>query len=147
MIDTEGRIHVFDRAQLEVHYRSVPILKDHIAVSALLRAVPVPVEQIDEELKQYSKKRWTSQPAAPSAGCIFKNPGTDSAGKIIDEAGLKNLSVGKARVSDVHGNFIVNDGGATAQEVQELMKLIQEKIQTARNIALEPEVVILGENL
>jgi len=147
MIDYEGRIHVLDRDQLEVHYRSVPILKDHIAVSALLRAVPVPLEQIDEELKQYSKKRWTSQPAAPSAGCIFKNPGTDSAGKIIDEAGLKNLSVGKARVSDVHGNFIVNDGGATAQEVQELMKLIQEKIRTARNIALEPEVVILGENL
>ena len=52
---------------------------------------------------------------AKSAGCIFKNPEKCPAGKLVDELGLKNLSVGKARVSDVHGNFIVNDGGATAR--------------------------------
>jgi UDP-N-acetylmuramate--alanine ligase len=146
MIDLEGRVRELDRAAIEVAYRSVPVLKDHIAVGARLRVQPIPAAQIDEELKQYSKKRWASQPAAPSAGCIFKNPGVGSAGKIIDEAGLKNLSVGKARVSDVHGNFIVNDGGATAEEVQALMKQIQEKVKAIRDVDLEPEVIIIGEN-
>jgi UDP-N-acetylenolpyruvoylglucosamine reductase len=147
-VDREGRVHTFRRDELEVHYRSVPVLKDHIALSARLKAVPTPATQIDEELKQYSKKRWASQPAAPSAGCIFKNPGGGKgAGQIIDEGGLKNLSVGKARVSDVHGNFIVNDGGATAAEIQTLIGQVQERIKAASGIELETEVIVLGEDL
>jgi UDP-N-acetylenolpyruvoylglucosamine reductase len=58
---------------------------------------------------------------AASAGCIFKNPASIPAGKLIEELGLKNLSVGAARVSEVHGNFIVNDGGATAADVLTLI--------------------------
>jgi UDP-N-acetylenolpyruvoylglucosamine reductase len=143
--DREGKVRSLDRHEMEVRYRSVPILEDHIALSARIKAVPTPIEKIDEELKGFSKKRWTSQPAAPSAGCIFKNPAEGSAGKIIDESGLKNLIFGKARVSDVHANFIVNDGGASAMEIRELMKLVQQRVKEARGIELEPEVIILGE--
>ncbi|MDE1170800.1 MAG: UDP-N-acetylmuramate--L-alanine ligase [Verrucomicrobium sp.] len=145
VVDREGRVKTYDRHELEVRYRSVPLLEDHIALSARLRGTPTEPAKIDEELKTFSKKRWTSQPAAPSAGCIFKNPAEGSAGRIIDESGLKNLNFGKARVSDVHANFIVNDGGASAMEIRELMKMVQQRVKEARGIDLEPEVIILGD--
>ena len=71
-------------------------------------------------------KRKTTQPIAASAGCIFKNPALDTpAGKLVDSLGLKNANVGAARVSEVHGNFIVNDGGASADDVLALIAKIQ----------------------
>src|SRR5262249_25068564 len=96
-------------------------------------------------MQQFSRKRWESQPAAPSAGCIFKNPKTIPAGRLIDELGLKGARVGGAMVSDVHGNFIINDGHATAQDVLNLIEIIKERARSARGIDLETEVEILGE--
>ena len=144
-IDTMGHIHETKKSDLEIHYRSVPHFQSHIAVSARLKGKPSSKEEINEKLKKYSGKRWNSQPAAPSAGCIFKNPGPIPAGKLIDELGLKNLSVGPARVSEVHGNFIVNDGGATAEDVLQLISLIQNRAREARQIDLNTEVIVLGE--
>ena len=94
----------------------------------------------------FEKKRWSSQPAKPSAGCIFKNPEVVPAGKLIDELGLKGTRVGGACVSDVHGNFIVNDGGATAADVLRLIGIIRERARQERGIDLEPEVLILGKD-
>jgi UDP-N-acetylenolpyruvoylglucosamine reductase len=144
-IDLLGHVHEVNKADMEIHYRSVPHFQTHIAVSARLKGVPSSKEEINEKLKAYSNKRWTSQPAAPSAGCIFKNPGPIPAGKLIDELGLKNLSVGPARVSEVHGNFIVNDGGATADDVLQLIALIQSRARESRQIDLNTEVIVLGE--
>jgi UDP-N-acetylmuramate--alanine ligase len=144
-IDVLGHIHEVKKADMEIHYRSVPHFQTHIAVSARLKGVPSSKEEIGEKLKAFSGKRWTSQPAAPSAGCIFKNPGPIPAGKLIDELGLKNLSVGSARVSEVHGNFIVNDGGATAEDVLQLIALIQSRARESRQIDLNTEVIVLGE--
>jgi UDP-N-acetylmuramate--alanine ligase len=144
-IDTLGHIHEINKADMEIHYRSVPHFQTHIAVSARLKGKPCPKDEIGEKLKAYSGKRWNSQPAAPSAGCIFKNPGPIPAGKLIDELGLKNLSVGPARVSEVHGNFIVNDGGATAGDVLQLIALIQSRARETRQIELHTEVIVLGE--
>jgi UDP-N-acetylenolpyruvoylglucosamine reductase len=144
-IDTLGHVHEVNKSDLEIHYRSVPHFQSHIAVSARLKGKPSTADEINEKLKSYSGKRWTSQPAAPSAGCIFKNPGPLPAGKLIDELGLKNLSVGPARVSEVHGNFIVNDGGATAEDVLQLISLIQSRARESRQIDLHTEVIVLGE--
>jgi UDP-N-acetylmuramate--alanine ligase len=144
-IDLFGHVHEVQKADMEIHYRSVPHFQTHIAVSARLKGRPSSKEEINEKLKAYSSKRWTSQPAAPSAGCIFKNPGPIPAGKLIDELGLKNLSVGSARVSEVHGNFIVNDGGATAEDVLQLIALIQSRARESRQIDLNTEVIVLGE--
>jgi UDP-N-acetylenolpyruvoylglucosamine reductase len=83
---------------------------------------------------------------AASAGCIFKNPGGISAGRLIDELGLKNSSIGGARVSEVHANFIVNDGGATAAEILSLIGKIRERARAERGIELETEVSIIGED-
>lgn len=144
-VDLFGHVHELKKNELEINYRNVPHFQNHIAVSAVLRGKPSSKDEINEKLKVFSSKRWTSQPAAPSAGCIFKNPGPLPAGKLIDELGLKNLSVGSARVSEVHGNFIVNDGGATADEVLQLIALIQSRARESRQIDLHTEVIVLGE--
>jgi len=102
---------------------------------------------VTERMAKFSEKRWDSQPAAPSAGCIFKNPKTIPAGKLIDELGLKGTRVGGAAVSDVHGNFIVNEGNATARDVLNLIEVIRERARSARGVNLETEVEILGQDL
>jgi len=96
-------------------------------------------------LQQSQEKRRTTQPIAKSAGCIFKNPDTCPAGQLVEELGLKDVRIGKARVSEVHGNFIVNDGGATAAEMLELIEQIQNAARAKRGIELETEVQIVGE--
>ena len=144
-LDENGQPHTKARDELEVHYRNFPLLKDNFAVSAVFRGEPAPAEEIVRKLQASQEKRRATQPAASSAGCIFKNPDSCPAGKLVDELGLKNSRVGKARVSEVHGNFIVNDGGATAVEMLELIEKIQASARATRGIELETEVQIVGE--
>jgi UDP-N-acetylmuramate--L-alanine ligase/UDP-N-acetylenolpyruvoylglucosamine reductase len=144
-LDPEGNPHTKTPAELEIHYRHVPSLQRNYAVSAVFRGTPTATEEILRRLQDSQQKRRTTQPAASSAGCIFKNPGPCPAGKLVDELGLKNVSVGNARVSDLHGNFIVNDGGATAVEVLELIDKIKTTAREKRGIELETEVQIVGE--
>jgi UDP-N-acetylmuramate--alanine ligase len=144
-LDPDGNLHVKERDDLEVHYRNFPLLENNFAVSAVFRGQPAPTDQIVRNLEASRKKRRTSQPAAKSAGCIFKNPDSCPAGRLVDELGLKNSCVGKARVSEVHGNFIVNDGGATAADMLELIEKIKGVARAKRGIELETEVQIVGE--
>jgi UDP-N-acetylmuramate--alanine ligase len=144
-LDANGEAHTKTRDELEVYYRNFPLLEKNFAVSAVFRGEHAPLEEIVRKLEASQEKRRTSQPAAKSAGCIFKNPDACPAGKLVDELGLKNSSVGKARVSEVHGNFIVNDGGATAAEMLELIEKIKATARAKRGIELETEVQIVGE--
>jgi UDP-N-acetylmuramate--alanine ligase len=144
-LDANGEAHTKSRDELEVHYRDFPLLEKNFAVSAVFRGQPAPLEEIVRKLEASQEKRRTSQPAAKSAGCIFKNPDSCPAGKLVDELGLKNAHVGKARVSEVHGNFIVNDGGATAADMLELIEKIKATALAKRGIELETEVQIVGE--
>jgi UDP-N-acetylmuramate--alanine ligase len=144
-LDANGEAHTKTRDELEVYYRNFPLLEKNFAVSAVFRGQSAPLEEIVRKLEASQEKRRTSQPAAKSAGCIFKNPGSCPAGKLVDELGLKNSRVGKARVSEVHGNFIVNDGGATAAEMLELIEKIKATARAERGIELETEVQIVGE--
>jgi UDP-N-acetylmuramate--alanine ligase len=144
-LDAEGNPHVKTRDELDVRYRHVTDLVENYAVSAVFRGEPSPAEEIAQRLEESQQKRRTSQPAAKSAGCIFKNPDSVPAGKLVDELGLKNSRVGQARVSEVHGNFIVNDGGATATEMLDLIDRIKNVARTKRGIELETEVQIVGE--
>ncbi len=144
-LDENGEAHTKGRDELEVHYRNFPLLENNFAVSAVFRGEPAPTEEIVRKLEASQEKRRTTQPAAKSAGCIFKNPDSCPAGKLVDELGLKNSRIGKARVSEVHGNFIVNDGGATAVEMLELIEKIKATARTKRGIELETEVQIVGE--
>ena len=145
-LDAEGNPHARNRDQLEVFYRRFPLLENNFAISATFRAQPAERAEIDGRLRESQEKRRTTQPIAKSAGCIFKNPGSIPAGKLVDELGLKNSRVGNARVSEVHGNFIVNDGGATAAEMLQLIDKIQSAARAKRGIELETEVEIVGES-
>ena len=144
-LDENGEAHTKARDELEVHYRNFPLLENNFAVSAVFRGQPAPAEEIVRKLETSKEKRRTTQPAAKSAGCIFKNPDSCPAGKLVDELGLKNSRIGNARVSEVHGNFIVNDGGATAAEMLELIEQIKASARAKRGIELETEVQIVGE--
>ena len=145
-IDARGEITDAPKTAIPHSYRQCPILKTHIALSAVLVGVPGEQAVIEAKMNECSKKRWSSQPAAPSAGCIFKNPETIPAGKLIQELGLKGTRVGGAIVSDVHGNFIVNEGNATAQDVLNLIEVIKDKARRERGIELRTEVEIVGED-
>jgi UDP-N-acetylenolpyruvoylglucosamine reductase len=147
LMDPYGRIHERVVAQVPSDYRCCPLFKSHIALGATLRGQPASRELIAQRTRTFNEKRWRSQPKEPSAGCIFKNPSkTISAGKLIDEIGLKGARVGGALVSEVHANFIINDGTATAHEVLELIQMIQARVKEERGIDLQTEVEIVGED-
>jgi UDP-N-acetylmuramate--alanine ligase len=144
-LDENGHSHIKDRSELDVRYRHFPLLENNFAISATFRGEPSARDQIEARLHESQEKRRTTQPIAKSAGCIFKNPDSIPAGKLVDELGLKNSSVGKARVSDVHGNFIVNEGGATAADILQLIEKIKAAAKAKRDIDLETEVQIVGD--
>ncbi len=145
VMDRQGAVRDLPLAEIGHQYRSCPLLKTHLAVGAVFRGHAGNRQDIERRMEEFSKKRWASQPAAPSAGCMFKNPVAIPAGKLIDELGLKNAKVGGARVSMEHGNFIVNDGGATARDVLDLIEMIRARARAVRGIELETEVEIVGE--
>ena len=146
-MDFHGQTHERNAAEVTAAYRSCALLRDNIALGAVLKGRPAPRELVEERMKNFSRKRWDSQPAASSAGCIFKNPASVPAGRLIDELGLKGGRVGQAVVSREHGNFIINEGGARAQDVLELIEIIRQRARLERGIELETEVEIIGEEL
>src|SRR5271170_6449730 len=147
VMDFDGNISEMSPKEMSVDYRSCAALKNHIALGAVFRCQTLPRAEIEQRMKAFSKKRWGSQPAAPSAGCIFKNPGAIPAGRLVDELGLKGARVGGAVVSAEHGNFIVNDGKATARDVLELISILKAKAKAERGIELHTEVEIIGEEI
>lgn len=145
LMSFDGKVREQAARELRTDYRCCPALKTHIALEAVLCSQPGSRAAIEQRMNEYSRKRWKAQPAAPSAGCIFKNPPTIPAGKLIDELGLKGTRVGGAVVSREHGNFIVNDGSATARDILELIEIIKQRARAGRGLELETEVEILGE--
>lgn len=146
LMDFDGNVQELVPGEMVVKYRGCDALKNHIALGAVLKGSADSPESIAQRMSAFSQKRWASQPAAPSAGCAFKNPPSVPAGKLIDELGMKGVRVGGAVVSQEHGNFIVNDGNATARDVLELIALLQAKAKAARGIELHTEVEIIGED-
>ena len=116
-------------------------------VEAELLLAPGDRESLRSQARDVMKSRTSRQPMGmPSAGSFFKNPAPDmAAGRLIDEAGLKGLTVGRAQVSTVHANFIVNLGGATAEDVLQLKDQIQTTVWQQFAVELIPEVHIVGE--
>ena len=146
-IDEHGDYQDLPKESFSFGYRRVEEISRGIALGAILKAPSAEKEScIRDRIDTYSTTRKESQPRGPSAGCIFKNPEGNYAGKLIDEHGLKGLSVGAAEVSDVHGNFIVNQGGATAADVIQLIRRIRAKVKAGSGYDLEPEVLLVGKS-
>lgn len=144
----DGTVRTLRRHELHVAYRDCRELADSIALGALLRPVSagVPTADIQAQIAAFQARRLATQPRDPSAGCMFKNPPNDSAGRLIDALGLKGERVGDAEVSAVHANFIVNRGQATAADVVALMRRVRERVKAAHGIELEPEVLLYGRD-
>ena len=123
----DGQVERLDAASLGLSYRHSELPKGAVVTRARLRLTRSSPERVREALSQVDAARC-GQPKVKSAGCAFKNPAGDSAGRLIDVAGLKGLQVGGAQVSQEHGNFIVNTGGATAQDVVELLEQVRARV-------------------
>lgn len=127
----------------EFRYRSSFLTGGHVALSFTVKLAEGDRQTIEAKVAENLGKRGSSQPLSKrNAGCIFKNPPGQSAGRLIDQAGLKGLRVGDAEVSPEHANFLVNHGHATAAEFAELMGVVRAKVREAHGIELEPEVEI-----
>ncbi|MBR3504233.1 MAG: UDP-N-acetylmuramate dehydrogenase [Clostridia bacterium] len=133
--------------ELRMTYRDSDALRRGLIVlEAEFRLTPGDREAILAEMNELARRRREKQPLAlPSAGSTFKRPEGHFAGALIEAAGLKGLRVGGAQVSELHAGFIVNTGGATARDVQDLIALVQARVLAASGVALEPEVRIIGE--
>lgn len=124
-------------------YRKSPFLPGDAIVEVVFHLTSADPVVIAERLKEISGRRLKSQPPGErSAGCVFKNPAGDSAGRLIDSLGFKGLAVGGASVSQAHGNFIVNRGDASSNDVLRLIDLIKKSVHEKSGITLEEEVIV-----
>ena len=147
LMTLQGEVRVLPRAAMHVDYRHCAELQDTIALGACLKpAASAEATDIRRQIDVYQKKRVETQPREPSAGCVFKNPPGTSAGRLIDELGLKGERVGDAEVSPVHANFIVNRGHATSADIIGLIRKIRARVKSARGVDLEPEVLLYGRD-
>jgi UDP-N-acetylenolpyruvoylglucosamine reductase len=145
-LDEDGVIRTRERAEIVAQYRNVVELRRNFALQAVFKGKADTAENIKDRWDASREKRKSSQPIAASAGCTFRNPEAVPAGRVIDSLGLKGTTCGHAAVSEIHGNFIVNQGGASALELLTLIEFIQEKARNERNVELETEIKILGED-
>jgi UDP-N-acetylmuramate--L-alanine ligase/UDP-N-acetylenolpyruvoylglucosamine reductase len=145
LVTFAGEVRTLRKSALSTGYRECRDLLDAIAVGALLKpASRAGSEAISRQLDIYRQRRHEAQPREPSAGCVFRNPPGTSAGRLIDELGLKGERVGDAEVSSVHANFIINRGQATSADIITLMRRVRDRVREARAVTLEPEVLLYG---
>lgn len=147
LVTLTGERRSLAKTEMHVDYRHCAELEQAIALSAVLRpAASAPGDEVNRQIDAYRDKRKKSQPREPSAGCIFKNPPGDSAGRLIDAAGLKGAREGDAEVSPVHANFIVNHDHARAADVIALVRRVRARVEQASGVRLEPEVLLYGKD-
>ena len=144
-VDLDGHVRTLARSDIPFVYRNGPLPEGFAVTSTLFQVAREDKAKIEETIRRYQAERRRDQPERePSAGCIFKNPPGASAGRMIDQAGLKGTREGAAVVSPVHGNFIINEGGATARDVLRLAERLRERVLSEFGIELELEVRLVG---
>ena len=152
LIDAEvlldGRRRTLTVGEMDMGYRTTrPLREGGVVLSARFRLMPDDPETIAARMRELNARRRDKQPLNyPSAGSTFKRPEGHFAGALIEGAGLKGRSVGGARVSEKHAGFIVNAGGATAADILNLIRLVQDEVRAKFGVALETEVRIIGED-
>jgi len=139
----ERKIEILRGEQISFEYRHTSFAPDDMMLAVKLELPSKPYPEILQGIRICNEKRRSSQPLGQkSAGCIFKNPPGGSAGRMIDELGLKGFSHGDARVSERHANFFVNAGQASAADMLALIADVRERVQQAYGVTLENEVVV-----
>ena len=143
----DGVIQHLTKDQLHYGYRRIEELKECVVLTANLAATSrVARRAVKAHLLENMQKRKKSQPREASAGCIFKNPEGDKAGRLIDQCGLNGARFGDAQVSKVHANFIVNQGDATSEDILKLVGHIRKEVHAQTGVMLEPEAILVGSD-
>ena len=146
LLNMKGEVKEFMKNEIRFHYRGAEFPEKAIFLDAILELKKGNKDALPQKMKVLLKKRSARQPVAEKgAGSIFKNPEGHYAGQLIEDAGLKSFSIGDAEVSPKHANFIINRGKAKAKDVEELIKVIQEKVMNKTGISLKTEIEITGE--
>lgn len=147
-IDKQGALHQYQAEDFDVRYRHVSLPENQWFVAAKMHFERGDSDIELELIRELLKKRNNSQPTnQPCAGSVFRNPPGDFSGRLIEVSGLKGLTVGGASVSDKHANFIVNNGEATAADIEALIFEVQQRVEQEHGVKLIPEVHIIGEQL
>jgi UDP-N-acetylmuramate dehydrogenase len=145
IVDPAGRIVDCPASAIQFSYRRA-LLPRGIVVGVWVRLKPASQGKIQATVKEYLRYRKDTQPLTlPNAGCVFKNPGHDAAGRLIEAAGLKGARIGDAQVSDKHANFVVNLGHAKAADVIALIKKVGRTVEERTGLTLELELKIVGQ--
>jgi UDP-N-acetylmuramate dehydrogenase len=146
LMKEDGEVVERPRQRLKFSYRRLSLPPSWVILKGRFQLKKGKKEEILERVKSYSEMRKRTQPLDySSAGSIFRNPKEGPAGRWIEDSGLKGFRMGQAMISDKHANFIINLGKATAQEVIDLMEMVERKIYEERGISLEREVKVVGE--
>lgn len=145
IMNAEGKTKKVKTDQIAFSYRSSGILPGEFILSAEIKLTAGNTEEVSSRIEDFLKIKKEKQPIwEPSAGCVFRNPSGLSAGKLIDEAGCKGMSVGNVEVSNLHANFFINKGGANASDFIRLMEEVADRVKGKFGILLEPEIKIVG---
>ncbi len=144
-LDWSGALHVLDAARMGFSYRRCAVATDYIFTQATFQGVPGDPAAIAREMQAVADYREASQPIkSRTGGSTFKNPAGHSAWKLIDAAGCRGLRIGGAHMSLMHCNFLINDGEATAAEVEALGEEVRDRVRAATGIELEWEIKRVG---
>ncbi|WP_047551298.1 UDP-N-acetylmuramate dehydrogenase [Methylotenera sp. G11] len=146
-VNRRGELNTRDAAEFVPTYRHIAMpVADEWFVAAWLQLAQGDAQEATQKIKALLAKRLASQPLnLPSAGSTFRNPEGDYAARLIEASGLKGYTIGGAQVSEKHANFIVNIGGATALDIELLIKHMRETVLQKQGVALQQEVKVLGE--
>ncbi|MFB3924454.1 MAG: UDP-N-acetylmuramate dehydrogenase [Syntrophales bacterium] len=146
LMNGSGRIKNAGRHELEFEYRNLDLPQDTVILGAEFLLKKGSAGEIRQRIQEILEARRKRHPLRDrSAGSVFKNPKGVPAGMIIDEVGLKGMRIGDAKISEMHGNFIVNAGHAKAGDILSIISFVQRRVLEEKGILLEPEVRIIGE--
>ena len=147
VINSKSEIQKIQKKDLNFSYRQSSFNKDDILLSAKFNLKKADKDIIKENFIEAQSGRKKSQPLNKrSAGSLFKNPKNNSAGKLLDEAGLKGFSIGDAKISEKHANFFINDGDASSRDMLMLIKKAHKEVKDKFNVNLSLEVKLMGFN-
>jgi len=149
VINAGNEVNRYQRSELDFDYRSSQFQTGRWVITRAAFALsPAAPAQVRQSMYEAVEKRCQRQPVSDrSAGCIFKHPPGDYAGRLLEETATKGMRVGGAMISPKHANFIINTGGATAADVLELIRQVQDKVEAEFGVRLATEICICGEDM
>ena len=144
-VDRSGTLHVLSNADMNYSYRHCGAAEDLIFTQALLQGRPGDKAEIAAAMDKITESREATQPVkSRTGGSTFKNPPGNKSWQLIDKAGMRGFAIGPARVSELHCNFLINEGGATASQIEDLGETVRARVKATSGIELDWEIKRIG---